>query len=60
MTKEKLASLKVYVSKLKDRLAAPVPSKHAGHPKSYHQFLRNEIATVESALEVARLESTGK
>jgi hypothetical protein len=56
MTKEKLKSLKTYKALLESRLAGPVPAKHVGHPESFKQFLRNELATVTVKLEDAKLD----
>lgn len=60
LTKEKLANLVKYQSQLKDRLSAPTPEKHIGHPKTYKQFLERELKTVTSQLEAHRLEASGK
>lgn len=57
MNKDKLVKLKVYISSLKDRLAAPTPEKHKLHPESFKQFLRNEIATAEAKIEATKLET---
>lgn len=53
MTKEKVISLKAYLSKLTDRLSGEIPPKHVNRPESYKRFLRNEIATVKAKLEAA-------
>lgn len=60
MTRQKLVNLNKYLIDLKNRLEAPTPSKHEGHPESYKQYLKREIQTVESTLEQAKLEAMSK
>lgn len=58
MTKEKVVSLNKYVQDIKNRLTSPVPPKHSGHPDTYKRFLENELKSVISRLEAAKLEGT--
>ena len=52
MTKEKMVSLKKYMSDLTNRLESPViPEKHKGHPEHFKAFLRNEIRMVKQKLD---------
>lgn len=56
ITKEKMISLTNYKNKLEDSLKAPVTEKHKNSPKTYHDFLKNEIRLVTIKLEAAKLE----
>jgi len=56
MNKDKLLKLEKYLSQMQDKLNSPIPPKHANHPESYKQFLRNEISTVKTKIESAKLE----
>lgn len=52
MTKEKLVSLKKYMTDMTNRLESPnTPEKHKGHPEHYKAFLRNEIRMVKQKLD---------
>lgn len=53
MTKEKLQSLKKYISDLKSKLESPLPEKHKGHKHTYHEFLNNEIKKTQAKIEEA-------
>jgi hypothetical protein len=56
MTKDKIISLLKYKDGLEDKLKGEVPSKHQAHPKSYHEFLKQEIKMVSLKIEAAKLE----
>lgn len=54
MTKEKLKSLINYKTQMQDRLTGTIPEKHKDHPKTYHEFLRNEIKKIEITINTAK------
>lgn len=56
MKKEKLTSLTKYMDLCKERLKSPVPEKHKGHLKSFHEFLNNEINKVKAKIDAAVIE----
>lgn len=56
MTKEKLISLEKYLGRMKDRLTMFIPQKWSHSPKTYKQFLQNEINQVSSKIEKAKLD----
>lgn len=60
MTKDKRVSLEKYVKGLVQKLADPTPSKHKGHPETYKNFLKREIAIVIKQLEEDRLGTNTK
>lgn len=56
MNKEKVVSLTKYLNGLKDKLANPTPHPKRGSLATYTQFLKNEISTVQSKLDAAKLD----
>lgn len=58
MNKDRLNSLLKYATGLKDRLDAPIPEKHKGHPESYKNFLKHEISLAERKIEALKLVTT--
>jgi hypothetical protein len=55
MSKEKLNKLTRYADGLKERLASPVPEKHAVHPVPYKQFLGRELKATTAKIETLKL-----
>lgn len=51
MSKEKVKSLKTYLSKLEDRLTSAIPSKHLNRPLSYKRYLENEKRLVSNKIQ---------
>jgi len=60
MTKDKLISLIKYRDGLEDKLKGAVPPKHKNHPRTYHEFLKQEIKMVSIQIDAAKLEGVGK
>lgn len=60
MTQEKQKSLTRYVADMKSKLSDPVPEKHKNSPRTYHDFLRNEIRMGQIKLDAAKLEGVTK
>lgn len=58
ISKDKQKKLEKYLQHLINRLEAPVPEKHSGHPETFRLFLTREIGTVKSQLDAAKLEGT--
>lgn len=56
ISKEKMKSLRKYLSALKDRKTSELPEKHKNHPKTFHAFLDHEIKMVKEKIEAAELE----
>jgi hypothetical protein len=59
MNNEKLITLSKYLEDLKNRLSGAVPPKHANHPETYKNFLRNEISAANKKLEEIKLSAAG-
>ena len=57
--KDVLKKALAYLNQQKDRLSAPVPEKHVGHPETYRQYLRNEIKAKEAQIEALKLGEAG-
>lgn len=55
---DKLKALTKYQSDLKDRLSNPTPEKHKNNPKTYKNFLDNELRLVNIKLENLKLQGT--
>lgn len=53
--KEKLLSLEVYLTNLKNRLDSPTPEKHLHRPNEYREFLTREIKKTSMKVEDLRL-----
>jgi hypothetical protein len=55
MSKEKILSLKVYADSVKERLARPVPAKHANRVEAFKQMLEIDLKKT-----LARIEELSK
>lgn len=60
LTREKKVNLTKYIQTLKDRLASPIPKKHAGHPATFTLFLQRELTMAQAKLDADKLEGSGK
>lgn len=56
----KLQRLEIYAKHLQERLAAPVPPKHAARPESLREYLNKELSITKGKIEALKLGSTGR
>lgn len=54
--KDKLIKLTAYLTQLTNKLSSGTPSKHAGHPAEFKQFLTREIEGVKSKIDSLKVQ----